>query len=84
MSSPFVQSLASSNLARVSIPKLPHYAYNRPLQKYLQRLANTTSFDDTSKHDTTNLIPHFNAEDLKDGYNDTSHLDPIVEVCSFF
>ncbi|KAF8702342.1 hypothetical protein AX14_014407 [Amanita brunnescens Koide BX004] len=64
MSSPFVQSLASSTLAR----------------RYLQRLANATSSNDTFQHDTTNLIPDVNAADLKEGYNGISHLDPVVEL----
>ncbi len=50
-------------------------------QKYLQRLANTTSSNDTSDHD---LLPNVNAANFKEIYNGTSPSDPIVEVWSRF
>ncbi|KAF8627946.1 hypothetical protein AX17_006099 [Amanita inopinata Kibby_2008] len=65
MSSPIVQSLASSSIVR----------------RYLQRLANSTYSQSTSQSDSSNLIPDMNTRDLKEETkeNETS-TDPILEL----
>ncbi|KAF8334855.1 Alpha/Beta hydrolase protein [Amanita rubescens] len=66
MSSPFVQSLASSSLAR----------------KYLQRLANTTSSSDTSDHDLIPDANTANFKEIYNGTSPSDPIVELVRLQS--